>query len=150
MNLKIIQNALPGMRSKRVAVATILAGAALALGIFGIIGESQGGMTSGHAGLAASHFGALSGSHVPGLVALGLSAASFGLTFGQRSYLVAGLLVVTGILYTIHLVPFMGDHRIVAFPGPVVGVLVGHVIVGLGIATAIGSVRFRLVQRANE
>jgi hypothetical protein len=138
------------MSSTRILVATILAGAAFALAIFGMIDQSQGGLTTGHASLAASHFGALGGSHLPGLVALGLSFASFALTFGQRSYLVAGLLIATGILYTIHLVPFMGDHRVVAFPGPVVGVIIGHVILALGVATAIGSARTRVVQRPNN
>lgn len=150
MNLKINRDALTGMSSKRISAATILASAALALAIFGMIGQDQGGLTAGHAILAASHFGALSGSHVPGLVALGLSGVSFALTFGQRSYLVAGLLIASGILYTIHLVPFMGDHQVVAFPGPIVGVLIGHVILALGIATAIGSVRTRLVQSPNS
>jgi hypothetical protein len=147
MNLKINRNTMPGMASLRVLVATVLAGIALALAVFGMIGQT--GMT-GHASLATSHFGGLSGSHMPGLVALGLSAASFVLSFGQKSYLVAGLLIAAGILYTIHLVPFMGDHGVVAFPGPVVGVLVGHVIFALGATTAIGSVRTRLVQRPNK
>lgn len=137
------------MANTRVAIATILAGVALALAVFGMIGEGQIG-TAGHASLAASHFAGLSGSHVPGLVALGLSAASFVLALGQKSYLVAGLLVAAGVLYTIHLVPFMGDHQVIAFPGPVVGVFIGHVILALGATTAIGSVRTRLVQSPNK
>jgi hypothetical protein len=82
--------------SQRIVIATALAGAALALAIFGMLGANPSTM-AGHASLAASHFGGLSGSHVPGLVALGLSVASFSLSWGKKSYLVAGLLVVTGI-----------------------------------------------------
>lgn len=47
----------------------------------GTIGDNQitGMQTgmSGHASLAASHFAGLSGSHVPGLVALALSGVAF-------------------------------------------------------------------------
>jgi hypothetical protein len=63
----------------------------------------------GHASLAASHFAGLSDSHVPGLVALALSAAAVGISWNQKSYLVAGLLVATGIPYTIYIWPlFVG------------------------------------------
>ena len=92
------------MASQRLVIATTLVGAALDLAIFGMVGANPSTM-AGHASLAASHFGGLSGSHVPGLVALGLSVAAFSLSWGKKSYLVAGLLVVAGILYTIHLVP---------------------------------------------
>jgi hypothetical protein len=58
MNLKMRLDVLTGMSSKRISVAIILAGSALALAIFGMIGQNQGGLTAGHASLAASHFGA--------------------------------------------------------------------------------------------
>jgi hypothetical protein len=103
-----------------------------------------------HTSLAASHFAGLSGSHVPGLVALALSAAAFGISWNQKSYLVVGLLVATGILYTIHLAPFLGDHSVIAFPGPVVGLFIGHVIMALGVAKGIGSARARIVQSPNK
>jgi hypothetical protein len=66
---------------------------------------------SGHASLAASHFAGLSGSHVPGLVALALSGVAFAVSWNRRSYLVAGLLFATGILYTIHLASFLAMHH---------------------------------------
>ncbi len=150
MNLKINRDSIKAVASPRVVIATVLAGIAFALAMFGMIGENQIGIDGSHTSLAASHFAGLSGSHVPGLVALGLSAASFALSLGQKSFLVAGLLIAAGILYTIHLVPFMGDHQVIAFPGPVVGVFIGHVILGLGAATVIGSARTRLVQSPNK
>lgn len=114
-----------------------------------MFGESQIGM-SGHASLAASHFGSLSFGHVPGLIALGLSAASFILSWGQKSYIAAGFLIAAGILYSIHLAPFLEDHSVIAFPGPVVGLVIGHVILALGISTAIGSAGTRMVQSPNK
>ena len=132
------------MANPRLVVATILSGIALALALFGMIGENSiTGMQTmpGHASLAASHFAGLSGSHVPGLIALGSSVAAFVISWRQRSYLVAGLLIATGILYTIHLGPFLGDHSVIALFGPVIGLFFGHVILALGVAKGIGSVR---------
>ena len=142
------------MANPRLVIATVLAGVALALAVFGTFGEStimgmQTGM-SGHTNLAASHFAGLGASHVPGLIAIALSAAAFIVSWGQRSYLVAGLLVAAGIVYTMHLAPFLGDHGVIAFPGPVVGLFVGHVILGLGVAKSIGSTTTRIVQSPNN
>jgi hypothetical protein len=72
------------MADARLIVAGVLAGIALILAVLGMIGgspvgEMQSGM-QGHASLVVSHFGGLSGSHVPGVVALGLSTGSFLLT----------------------------------------------------------------------
>jgi hypothetical protein len=130
------------MANPRILVATILAAAALALALLGLIdANSATGMQMGHAGLAASHFAGLSASHIPGLAALGLSVAAFVVSWEQRSYLVAGLLIVAGIIYTVHLAPFLGDHRIIAVVGPVIGLFFGHVILALGIVKAIGSAK---------
>jgi|SRR5215211_1128711 len=142
------------MANSRLVIAAILAGIALALAVFGTFGNSQIiGMQTGtgrHAGLAASHFAGLSGSHVPGLVALALSVAAFGISWNQKSYLVVGLLVATGVLYTIHLAPFLGDHSVITFPGPIVGLFIGHVIMALGVAKGIGSAKARIVQSPNK
>lgn len=130
------------MVSLRIAIATVLAGVSLALALFGMIGENSIiGLQTGHASLAASHFAGLSGSHVPGLVAFASSIAAFVVSWRLRSYLVAGLLIGAGILYTIHLGPFLGDHSVISIVGPVIGLFFGHVILALGIAKAIGSGR---------
>ena len=99
--------------------------------------------------MAASHLGGLSASHVPGLIALALSGAAFVVSWKQRSYLVAGLLIAAGIIYAIHLASFLGDHTTIAFPGPVVGLIFGHVILGLGVAKGIASATATIVQRPN-
>lgn len=143
------------MAETRLVIAQVFAGITLALAAFGMIGDNQiSGMQTGmqgHAAMAASHLGGLSASHVPGLIALGLSvAASFIVSWKRRSYLVAGLLIAAGIIYTIHLSPFLGDHSTIAFPGPVVGLFFGHVILGLGVAKGIGSAKTTVVQRPNK
>ena len=138
------------MANPHVMVAAVLGGLALALAILGMFGNNQMIGTSGHASLAASHFAGLSGSHVSGLIALALSGAAFAISWNQRSFLVTGLLVATGILYTLHLALFLGDHSVIAFPGPVVGILVGHVIMALGVVKGIGSARARIVQTPNK
>jgi hypothetical protein len=124
----------------RLIIATVLSALALALAVFGVVGESSIAGMGGHASMAASHLGGLSGSHVSGLVALGSAVAAFAMSWGQRSYIIAGLLSAAGILYSLHLGPFLGDHRIIALVGPLTGLISGHVILALGVAKAIGSV----------
>lgn len=142
------------MADTRLVIAQVFSGITLALAIFGIIGDNQiSGMQmgmQGHAAMAASHLGGLNAGHVPGLVALGLSVSAFILSWGQRSYLVAGLLIAGGITYTIHLAPFLGDHSAIVFPGPIVGLFFGHMILGLGVAKGVGSAKIKLVQRQNK
>lgn len=135
------------MANTRLVIAAALAGIALALALFGMIGNTLI-MQAGHASLAASHFAGLSGSHVPGLITLALSVAGFAVSWGQKSYLLAGLLIAAGTLYTIHLAPFL-DHSVIAFPGPIVGLLFGHVILALGAAKAVGNLPM-LVQSSNK
>lgn len=145
VNVKINQDAIPIMANQRLVIATVLATVAFALALFGILSETSimatPTGTSGHAGLAASHFGGLSASHVPGLIALASSIAAFVASWRQRSYLVAGLLIGAGILYSMHISPFLGDHSVIALFGPVIGLFFGHVILALGVVKALGSVR---------
>jgi hypothetical protein len=132
------------MPNKRLVIATILAGGAFAIAAYAMIGENfiTGMQTMpGHAGMASSHLGGLSVSHIPGLVALGLSMAAFVVSWKQRSYPIAGLLVAAGILYALHLGTFLGDHSNLAIFGPLTGLIFGHVILALVVAKGIGSVR---------
>ena len=139
------------MVSPTLVIATVLAGVDFALALFGMIEENSiTGMQAGHASLAASHFGGLSGSHVPGLIALGSAVAAFIVSWKQRSYLIAGLLIAAGIFYAIHLGPFLGDHSAIAIIGPVTGLFFGHVMLALGLAKGIGSKRTKLVQSPNN
>jgi hypothetical protein len=135
------------MVGPKLVIATVLAGVAFALALFGMIGKSSiVGMQAGHASLAASHIAGLSGSHVPGLIALASSVTAFIVSWTKRSYLIASLLIGAGIFYAIHLSPFLGDHSGLAIIGPVTGLFFGHVILALGVAKGIGSAKTKLVQ----
>src|SRR5881409_2461398 len=133
MNVKINPVMLCHMVSSRLVIATVLAGVAFALALFGMIGENS-----------------ISGSHVPGLIALASSVPAFIVSWRRRSYLIASLLIAAGILYAIHLGPFLGDHSAIATIGPVTGLFFGHVILALGLAKGIGSTRTKLVQSPNN
>lgn len=85
---------------------------------------------------------------MPGLIALGSSVAAFALSWGQRSYIMAGLLSAAGILYSLHIGPFLGDHSAIAMVGPLTGLIVGHIILALGIAKGIGSLRTPVARMA--
>jgi hypothetical protein len=111
------------------------------LAVFGMVGTNSIAGMSGHGSLATSHVGGLSGSHVPGLIALASSIGAVVASWRLRSYLLASLLFGAGILYSIHLAPFLGDHGAIALDGPIIGVLSGHVMLALGIAKALGSIR---------
>lgn len=129
------------MTNPRLVIATILAGVAFALAVFGMLGANSIAGMSGHSSMAASHFGGLSGSHVPGLIALASSIGAFIVSWRLRSYIVAGLLIGAGILYTLHLGPFLGEHNAIALYGPIIGILSGHVMLVLGVVKALGSAR---------
>jgi hypothetical protein len=137
------------MANPRLIIATGLAGLAFALAIFGMIGSSMLAGTSGHGSMAASHFGGLSGSHIPGLIALASSIAAFVISWRHRSFIVAGLLIAAGILYSMHLGPFLGDHGAIPLYGPIIGVLSGHLMLALGVVKAIGSLRTPVAKTAS-
>jgi hypothetical protein len=62
-----------------------------------------------------------------------LAAAAFVVSRKQKSFLVAGLLVASGIILTI--LPLANMNFVI--PGPIIGVLVGFMILGLGLAKGI-------------
>lgn len=150
MKVKINRASTGYVTTARLVFAAVLAGLAFALSVFGILGEGSMIGMEGHASLAASHFAGLSGSHVPGLIALASSVAAFSLSWKRRSYLVAGLLTAAGILYTVHLGPFLGDHSIITIVGPVIGIIIGHVILALGLVIGVGSAKMKVVQSPNK
>jgi hypothetical protein len=99
--------------------------------------QMQGGMNQGLIG------NNMLGSP-PGLAAGGLAAvvimgaitfaiAAFVISWKQRSFVVAGLLAASGIILMI--LPLANMN--VGIPGPIIGVIVGLVILGLGVAKGI-------------
>ena len=69
--------------------------------------------------------------------AIALAAAAFVVSWNQRSYLVAGLLIASGMILMI--LPLANMNFVI--PGPIIGVIVGLVILGLGMAKGINTAR---------
>ena len=68
--------------------------------------------------------------------AIALAAAAFVVSWKQWSFLVAGLLAVSGIILMI--LPLTNMNFVI--PGPVIGVIVGLVILGFGVAKTVRTV----------
>lgn len=80
------------------------------------------------------------------LVAMALAAAAFVVSWKQRSYLVPSLLAVSGIIFMIPALSAMGySFTVIVFPGPVLGLIFGLVIFGLGVAKAIRTAKAQKV-----
>lgn len=88
----------------------------------GILGNN---VLGGPAGMAAAGFAAVV---VMGVIPL--AAAAFAVSWKQRSFVMAGLLAASGAILVI--LPLANMNFV--FPGPVIGVVVGLGILGLGVA----------------
>ena len=73
--------------------------------------------------------------------AIALAAAAFVVSWKQRSFLVAGLLIASGIILMI--LPLANMNFVI--PGPMIGVIVGLVILGLGVTKGIRTARAVIV-----
>jgi hypothetical protein len=69
--------------------------------------------------------------------AITFAIAAFVMSWKQRSYVVAGLLAASGIILMIF--PLANMNFVI--PGPIIGVIVGLVILGLGVAKGIRTAR---------
>ncbi|MGH9954090.1 MAG: hypothetical protein ACRD39_00295 [Nitrososphaeraceae archaeon] len=69
--------------------------------------------------------------------AITFAIAAFVISWKQRSFLVAGLLTASGIILMI--LPLANMNFVI--PGPIIGVVVGLVILGLGVAKGIRTAR---------
>jgi hypothetical protein len=80
---------------------------------------------------------------VLGIGAIVLATAAFGVSWNQRSYLVAGLLAAGGITFAISGLIALAriNFAVIEFPGPILGVILGLPILGLGIAKGIRTAR---------
>lgn len=81
------------------------------------------------------------------ITSIALSVAAFALAWKQKSYLVGGLLAAAGVIYTIPgLVALASiNFAVIVFPGPILGVIFGLVILGLGITIASRAARSQSV-----
>ena len=122
------------MANSKLVIGVGLAAASLAL----VLPNLAGGIAV--LGLAAGT--------VLNLTSIGLAAAAFGVSWKQRSYLIAGLLVAAGIIYMIPGWVALGDFSVIIIPGPILGVLFGLLILGLGIAKSIRTAKTPMVAAA--
>lgn len=110
------------MTNSKLALVVGLAAAALALVLTNLIG----GVAVLVAGLA------------PVLIisAIALAAGAFVVSWKQRSFAVAGLLAATGVIQMIPAVIFLvnTNFAVIEIPGPILGVIFGLAILGLGVA----------------
>jgi hypothetical protein len=76
---------------------------------------------------------------------LGLATAAYIVSRRQGSFLVAGLLAVSGILLMIPSLIATGYLSIIVLPGPILGVIIGLGIFGLGVAKGVRTARSAMV-----
>jgi hypothetical protein len=77
--------------------------------------------------------------------AIGLATAAFVVSRKQRSFLVGGLLAVSGVLLMIPSLIATGYLAVIVVPGPILGVIIGLGIFGLGVAKGIRTARTAMV-----
>jgi hypothetical protein len=73
--------------------------------------------------------------------AVGLATAAFVVSPKERSFLVAGLLAVSGIIFMIPSLIATGYLAVIVLPGPILGVIIGLGIFGLGVTKGIRTAR---------
>jgi hypothetical protein len=80
---------------------------------------------------------------VLGIGAIVLAVAAFAVSWNQRSYLVAGLLAAGGTTFAISGLIALANinFAVIEVPGPILGVILGLPILGLGIAKGIRTAR---------
>jgi hypothetical protein len=120
-------------KNSKLVIGVGLAAAALAL----VLPNLAGGIAV--LGLAAGT--ALS------ITSIALSAVAFAVSWKQRSYLVAGLLAATGVIYMIPALVALAsiNFAVIVFPGPILGVIFGLAIFGLGVAKGVRTTRMATV-----
>jgi hypothetical protein len=76
-----------------------------------------------------------------GISAIVLSIAAFVVSWKQRSYVVGGLLAASGIIFMIPALIATGYLAVIVVPSPILGVIIGLGIFGLGLTTSIRTAR---------
>jgi hypothetical protein len=118
--------------NSKLAISVGLAAATLALVLTNVLG---GPALLQSAGLAA----------VIVVSAIALSVAALVVSWKQRSFVVAGLLAASGIILMIPAIIATGYFAVIVFPGPILGVIFGLVIFGLGVAKGIRTARMAIL-----
>ena len=118
--------------NSKLAISVGLAAATLALVLTNVLG---GPALLQSAGLAAAIV----------VSAIALSVAALVVSWKQRSFVVAGLLAASGIILMIPAIIATGYFAVIVFPGPILGVIFGLVIFGLGVAKGISTARMAIL-----
>jgi hypothetical protein len=77
----------------------------------------------------------------PGIGAIVLATAAFVLSWKQKSLVVTGLLAASGVTGIIAGMINTGFFAVIIFPGPILGAIIGVMILGLGLAKGIETVQ---------
>ncbi len=67
------------------------------------------------------------------------AAAAFGVSWGQKSVIISALLLISGTLVTVNAIISTRSFSILVFPGPIIGVILGLVLLALGIAKSLST-----------
>jgi hypothetical protein len=134
--IKIIHAVVLAMTNSKLIIGVGLAAVALAL----VLPNLAGGIAV--LGLAAGT--ALN------ITSIALSAVAFAVSWKQRSYLVAGLLAATGVIYMIPALVALAsiNFAVIVFPGPILGIIFGLAIIGMGVAKGIRTARTAVMATA--
>ena len=134
--VKIINAVVCAMTNSKLVIGVGLAAVALALVLPNLAG-----------GIAVLGLAAGTALNITSIV---LSAVAFVVSWKQRSYLVAGLLAVTGVIYMIPALVALAsiNFAVIVFPGPILGVIFGLAIIGMGVAKGIRTARTAVIATA--
>ena len=100
-------------------------------------------LTNAIGGLALLRTAGLGLAPVLGIGAIVLATTAFAVSWKQGSFLVAGLLAAGGTTFAISGLTALANinFAVIEFPGPILGVILGLPILGLGIAKGIRTAR---------
>lgn len=119
------------MANARIVIAQVLAGAAFVMVVINLVA----GIQILVAGIAA----------VFSISTIALAVAAFVLSLKKRSYVVSGLLAASGVMFMIPALIATGYLAFIVVPGPILGVLFGLLIFGLGVAKGVRTARAETV-----
>jgi hypothetical protein len=77
-----------------------------------------------------------------------MTAAAFILSWNHKSFLVAGLLATAGAFFMIPALIATGFLSVIVVPGPILGVIIGTGIMGVGIAKGVRTARAEMLVEA--
>jgi hypothetical protein len=75
------------------------------------------------------------------IITVALATAAFVVSWNHRSFLVTGLLATSGVVFMVTSMVATGFFAVIQVPGPILGVIFGLAILGLGVAKGVGTAR---------